>query len=72
MLKASQVRTKRAAFSALSMSSTPASTMGWLPTIPTDWPLRRPKPQTMLFAQNGKYSKKSPSSTTSRMTFFMS
>ena len=57
---------------ALSMSSTPASTMGWLPTIPTDWPLRRPNPHTMLLAQNGKYSKKSPSSTTSRMTFFMS
>ena len=35
MLKASQVRTKRAAFSALSMSSTPASTIGWLPTMPT-------------------------------------
>ena len=66
MLKASQVRTKRAAFSALSMSSTPASTIGWLPTMPTDWPLRRPKPHTMLLAQCGKYSKKSPSSTTSR------
>ena len=72
MLKASQVRTKRAAFSALSMSSTPASTIGWLPTTPTDWPSSRPKPHTMLRAQCGKYSKNSPSSRTSRMTFFMS
>ena len=54
------------------MSSTPASTIGWLPTMPTDWPLRRPKPHTMLLAQCGKYSKNSPSSTTSLMTFFMS
>ena len=36
MLKASQVRTKRAAFAEASMSSTPASCAGWLPTIPTD------------------------------------
>ena len=54
------------------MSSTPASIIGWLPTMPTGWPSTRLKPQTMLFAQCGKYSKNSPSSTTSRMTFFMS
>ena len=54
------------------MSSTPASISGWLPTMPTGWPSTRLKPQTMLFAQCGKYSKNSPSSTTSRMTFFMS
>ena len=54
------------------MSSTPASIIGWLPTMPTGWPSTRLKPHTMLFAQCGKYSKNSPSSTTSRMTFFMS
>ena len=36
MLNASQVRTKRDAFSDESMSSTPASTAGWLPTMPDD------------------------------------
>ena len=72
MLNASQVRTKRAAFSLLSMSSTPANTIGWLPTTPTAWPFKREKPHTMLFAQCGKYSKNSPSSMTSAMTFFMS
>jgi len=35
MLNASQVRTKRAAFSLESMSSTPASTFGWFDTMPT-------------------------------------
>ena len=35
MLNASHVRTKRAAFSDDSMSSTPASIIGWLPTMPT-------------------------------------
>ena len=35
MLKASQVRTKRAALREESMSSTPASERGWLPTTPT-------------------------------------
>ena len=34
MLNASQVRTKRAAFALASMSSTPASCAGWLPTTP--------------------------------------
>ena len=68
MLKASHVRTKRAAFSDDSMSSTPASTIGWLPTMPTGWPSSRANPHTMLPAQFGKYSKKSPSSTTAAMT----
>jgi hypothetical protein len=54
------------------MSSTPASTIGWLPTTPTGRPSRRAKPHTMLRAQCGKYSKNSPSSTTSSMTFTMS
>ena len=40
MLKASHVRTKRAAFSELSMSSTPASTIGWLPTMPIGMPVQ--------------------------------
>ena len=35
MLNASQKRTKRAAFTEESMSSTPASERGWLPTTPT-------------------------------------
>ena len=34
MLKASQVRTNRAALFDESMSSTPASARGWLPTTP--------------------------------------
>src|SRR4051794_35097208 len=72
ILKASQVRTKRAAFSDDSMSSTPASTMGWLPTMPTGLPSRRANPHTIDLAQWGKYSKKSPSSITEAMTFFMS
>ena len=44
MLKASHVRTNRAAFSADSMSSTPASTIGWLPTMPTVRPSTPPEP----------------------------
>ena len=71
-LNASHVRTKRAAFSDASMSSVPASTCGWLPTMPTTWPSMRANPHTMFIAQSGKTSKKSPSSTTSAMTFFMS
>ena len=35
MLNASHVRTNRAAFVAESMSRTPASACGWLPTTPT-------------------------------------
>src|SRR3954468_16814197 len=47
MLKASQVRTKRAAFWAASMSSTPASTDGWLATIPTTCPPSRASAKTV-------------------------
>ena len=72
MLKESQVRTKRAPFSELSMSSTPAKTWGWLPTIPTTWPSMRAKPHTRFMAHSEWYSKNSPSSTTAAMTFFMS
>ena len=36
MLNASQKRTKRAAYSEASMSSTPAICDGWLPTMPTE------------------------------------
>jgi hypothetical protein len=47
-LKASHVRTNRAAFSEASMSRQPANCMGWLATMPTDG--RRPgaKPTTMF------------------------
>ena len=52
MLKASQMRTKRAAFTEESMSSVPASAFGLLPMIPTGWPPRRAKPTTMFSAQS--------------------
>ncbi len=48
--KASQKRTKRAALRAESMSSTPASTIGWFATTPTVEPSRRMKPVMMFFA----------------------
>ena len=63
MSKASQKRTKRAAFFDDLMSSTPASTIGWLATMPTVRPSIRPKPVMMLAAWAGWISKKSPSST---------
>ena len=50
MLKQSQKRTKRAAFTEASMSRQPARWAGWLATMPTDWPPRWAKPQTMFFA----------------------
>ena len=71
-LNASQVRTKRAAFTEASMSSTPASAAGWLPTTPTGCPPSRAKPQTMLAAKRGCTSMNSPSSTTFAITCFMS
>jgi hypothetical protein len=43
-VEASQKRTKRAALSEASMSSTPASTAGWLATMPTLCPPRCAKP----------------------------
>ena len=72
MLKASQVRTKRDAFSDESMSSTPASTAGWLPTMPTTRPFIRAKPHVIDMAQCRCTSRYSPSSTTAAMTRFMS
>ena len=72
MLKASHVRTKRAAFAEASMSSTPASCAGWLPTMPIAKPSRREKPQMMFFAWCSCTSKNSPSSTISRTTSRMS
>ena len=50
MLNASHVRTKRAPLADASMSSTPASAAGWLPTTPTVSPFMRLKPHTMFFA----------------------
>ena len=72
MLKASQVRTKRAAFSEESMSRTPARMAGWLPTMPTTRPSMRAKPQVIDIAQCGWTSKYSPSSTIVWMTLVMS
>ncbi|CAB4837254.1 unannotated protein [freshwater metagenome] len=46
--KASQVRTKRAAFSLAAISNVPASACGWLAIIPTERPSIRPKP-TRIF-----------------------
>lgn len=50
MLKQSQVRTKRAAFSEALMSRQPANCVGWLATIPTGRPSMRPNPTTMFCA----------------------
>src|SRR3989304_1134426 len=72
MLNASHVRTNRAAFTDASMSSTPASAPGWLPTTPAACPPRRAKPQTMFSAQCACTSRNSPSSTTRSMTPLMS
>ncbi len=72
MLNASQVCTKRAAFSEAWMSRTPAREAGWLATMPTTWPSRRARPQMMLVAQLACTSKRSPSSTISSITARMS
>jgi hypothetical protein len=50
MLKASQKRTKRAALMEDLMSRQPASTSGWLATMPTVWPSMRAKPMMMFLA----------------------
>ena len=50
MPKQSQKRTKRAALTELAMSRQPASTIGWLATMPTVRPSMRAKPMTMLRA----------------------
>ena len=50
MLKASQKRMKRAPLMEASMSSTPASALGWLPITPTECPFSRAKPITRFCA----------------------
>ena len=72
MLNASQVRTNRAALTEASMSRTPASAPGWLPTTPTECPPSRAKPHTMFSAQCGCTSRNSPSSKTRSTTCLMS
>jgi hypothetical protein len=54
------------------MSSTPASTIGWLATKPTVEPSMRPKPVMMFLPKSLPISKKSPSSTTFWISSFMS
>ena len=63
-LKASHVRTKRAALSDASMSSAPASTDGCCATIPTLRPPSHAQPTMMLAAQAGCSSRNVPSSMT--------
>ena len=72
MLKASQVRTKRAAFSEAPMSRVPAICSGWLAMMPTGRPSTCPKAVMMLGAYSGWTSRISPSSTTCSTTVRMS
>ena len=62
-LKASQVRTNRAALSDASMSSTPASTAGCCATTPTDRPSTLASPHTTFRAQCSCTSVNEPAST---------
>jgi hypothetical protein len=71
MLNASQKRMKREPLSDASTSIAPASQPGWLATKPTVAPSMRPKPTTMLRANRGFTSRKSPASTSRLMTFVM-
>src|SRR5215813_7717461 len=71
-LKQSQNRTKRAAFTEALMSRQPARWAGWLATIPTGRPPRRPNPTTILGAKSAWTSKKYWSSSTVRTIVFMS
>ncbi|CKP13838.1 Uncharacterised protein [Mycobacterium tuberculosis] len=50
ILKQSQVRTNRAAFSEALISRQPAKCVGWLATMPTGRPSMRPNPTTMFWA----------------------
>ena len=70
--KQSQKRTKRAALRLESMSRHPASTAGWLATMPTGAPPKRANPVTTLRAKSGWSSKNSPSSTTRETSSWMS
>ena len=72
MLKQSQVRTNRAAFSEASMSRVPAKCMGWLATTPTLAPSTRPNPTTMFCAKPAWISRNSPSSRMRVITSCMS
>ena len=54
------------------MSSTPASTVGWLPTMPTTAVEAGEAAHDVARPRAGSTSKKSPSSTISAMTSFMS
>ena len=67
-LKASQKRTKRAPLMDEALSSTPASALGWLATMPTGRPPKRAKPVTRLGAQAACTSRKSRSSTMAAIT----
>src|SRR3954447_23163038 len=71
-LNASQVRTKRAAFSLAAISIVPARWRGWLATTPTACPSRRPKPQMMFGAYPDWISKNSPPSRIGPSTSCMS
>ena len=57
-LKQSQNRTNRAPLSDALMSRQPARWAGWLATMPTGRPPRRPKPTTMFGAYSACTSKK--------------
>ena len=64
--------TKRAALSAESLSRIPPSCLGWLATMPAGRPPKRAKQVMIVFAHCGFMSKYSPSSTTRRITSYMS
>ena len=66
--QASQKRTKRAIFSEASTSRVPASTSGWLATIPTGRPSKQAKPTTTLGANSSWTWTSSPWSTTAETT----
>ena len=67
-LKASQMRTKRAALREESMSSTPPRYIGWLATTPTLLPSIRPKPMTRFCAKYSCTSMNSPLSRSRSIT----
>ena len=72
MLKQSQKRTKRAAFTDASMSRQPARCAGWFATRPTGRPSRRANATMMLRAWSGWISNSWPSSTTRASSVCMS
>src|SRR6266550_440302 len=71
-LNASQNRMKRAPLADAALSSTPASTAGWLAITPTGRPPSRAKPTSRLPPKSRCTSKKPPPSTTRLMTSCMS